>query len=136
MNFLKFFITKKKPDETVQDTSDWTHLKLWRKGYENLREDEGLTQDVAESKSVMQVIDAGKSTMLQVTFVERKQYARFRYHQANGLIEAFTLRQDELKELDGFNIRARYIGYNDVEIVFMAPRSVVFKRADAKEWVG
>lgn len=122
--------------KTKQETnaSDWTNLRLWRKGYDNLRED-GLTQEAATAKSVMHVIDGGSTTDLHVVNVDNKSHVDFEYYRKDGLIERFTLRQDELYELPDFNIRARFIGFNDVEIVFIAPRDIRFKRADAKEWV-
>lgn len=115
--------------------NDWTHLKLWRKGYDNLRNDDGLTEETSTGKSVMHVIDGRTVTDLHVVKVENKNFADFEYYRKDGMIEKFTLRQDELYELPDFNVRARYIGFNDVELVFMAPRNIRFKRADAKEWV-
>ena len=115
--------------------TEQTYLKLYRKGYDNLRLSDA-DQEEATARSVMHVTRNGITTDIHVVFVDAYASADCEYYGLDGEIKQFSLTDGDEIELDDFIMRAERIGYDDICMGFHAPRDIVFKRADAKEWNG
>ena len=120
----------KKPVPPVEQT----HLRLFRRGFNNLI-NEGFTEEQAEDKSIIYIRDTdNRPSQLHVDEVDQeKRTVKLTYIRTDGLAEYCTLRLNELYEFPCFDLRPRYVGYNDVELYLMADSRVNFKRADIKK---
>lgn len=118
----------------TEQPEELTTLRLFRRGFNNLIS-EGFLEEAAEDKSIIYITDPDNHpSQLHVDEVDQDgRTVKLTYIRTSGLAEHCTLNLNELYEFDCFDVRPRYVGFNDVELYLMADSRVQFKRADIKK---